>query len=114
MNGYGKRPIGTVIIGTVKKHRYKVFDGEGNPHTITITGPVITGPVTKHRYKVLDGEGNPHTITITVWECQVYRGCYEGRWRNVFNEEPMYTREQAARGTLRLVQYIKGWPRLEE
>ena len=61
-------------------------------------------PETKHRYKVDYGEGNPHTITISVRECQVYRGYYMGRWRHICNEEPMPTREQAAKQTLDFVE----------
>ena len=72
-----------------------------------------SGPVTKYRYKVRDGEGNPHTITISVWEDSVYKGYYEGRWRDIFMQEPMYGLEQAAKETLRIVQYIKGWPQHE-
>ena len=69
------------------------------------------GPETKHRYKVHDDEGNPHTITISVREDRVYRGYYMGGWRHICNEEPMPTREYAAKQTLDFVEsfYKKEW-----
>ena len=66
------------------------------------------GPETKHRYKVDYGEGNPHTITISVRKLSgavpVYQDCYLGGWRHICNMEPMFTREQAAKQTLDLVE----------